>query len=95
LSTPEMPEDLLVSARHGRLEALIALRDLLAVKIDECRSDRDLAALTNRFLQVLEQIEALESPVAKAADDKPGSTVVPKTTVDQIRERREARKKGA
>lgn len=48
------------AAGEGRLKALVTLRDLLARQIDECDSKRDLAALSLRFTDVLEQIEAVE-----------------------------------
>lgn len=48
------------SAPGGRLVALIALRDRLAGDIDVCESARDVAALSQRYMDVLEQIDALE-----------------------------------
>ena len=49
----------------GRLKGLSALRDRLAADIDECASMRDLAALSQRLMDVLAQIEALDPPVVE------------------------------
>jgi hypothetical protein len=74
-------------ARHESVEAaaksgdsraaLLALRDRLAKEIDGCRSKRDLAALSLRFLAVLERIDA----------GRPS----PRTLADELRERRASR----
>jgi hypothetical protein len=42
-----------------RLKALGALRDRLAVDLDECGSARDVAALSQRLMDVLKQIDEL------------------------------------
>jgi hypothetical protein len=42
-----------------RLRALKTLRDSLAADLDACASMRDKAALSQRFMDVLEQIDAL------------------------------------
>ncbi len=47
-------------AADGRLKALEALRDRLAKDIDDCDSKRDLAALSQRFMDVLEQIAEVQ-----------------------------------
>jgi hypothetical protein len=57
--------------------ALLALRDRLARDIDSCKSRRDLAALSLRFLAVLERIDA----------GRPS----PRTLADELRERRAER----
>lgn len=49
-----------------RLRALVALRDRLALEIDGCDSKRDMAALSLRFMDVVEQI-------AELAGDKPAA----------------------
>lgn len=38
--------------------ALVAMRDRLALELDECRSKRDVAALSRQLCAVLAQIEA-------------------------------------
>jgi hypothetical protein len=57
-----------------RLAALTALRDRLAVEIDDCSSKRDMAALSLRFMDVVEQIEEL------SRGGKPSSGGEPKET---------------
>lgn len=74
-------------ARHESVEsaaktgdsraALLALRDRLAREIDTCKSKRDLASLSLRFLAVLAAIDA----------GRPS----PRTLADELRERRESR----
>jgi hypothetical protein len=65
----------------GRLGGLRALRDRLAVELDECDSKRDVAALSQRFMDVLAQIEACE----KAAPVQEG------TALDEVNARRAAK----
>ena len=58
-----MPEkkDLITAAQDGdRLETLIALRDLLASKLQTTQSTRDIAALSRRLMQAISEIELLE-----------------------------------
>ena len=43
-----------------RLQRLIALRDKLAIAIDDCESKRDLAALAKQYREVLKEIEDIE-----------------------------------
>jgi hypothetical protein len=51
----------------GRLEGLVALRDVLAAQIEGCGSARDVAALSQRLMDVLGQIESVRrlSPSAE------------------------------
>lgn len=49
------------AARSGsRLKALIELRNLLADRLDDCGSDRDVAALSRQFVQVTAEIDAIQ-----------------------------------
>ena len=68
-------------APKGRLAGLVALRDRLARELDECESARDVAALANRFTDVLAQIEELD----------PAAVVKPATPLDELRARRQAK----
>jgi hypothetical protein len=68
-----------VVAKDDPMASLCALRDLLAEKLDDTRSSRDIAALSRRLLEVLARIEAL----------RPYRTV----RVDQIAARRAARRR--
>lgn len=64
--------DLVQAAQGGsRRETLEALRDKLAVSIQNCESGRDVAALSKRLMEVMSELDALpkpkgESPLAKA-----------------------------
>lgn len=49
-----------VAAKGDALATLKALRDRLSREIDECDSARDVAALSQRLMDVLEQITAAE-----------------------------------
>jgi hypothetical protein len=64
------------------LEQLRMLRLILAQAIDDCDSKRDLAALSNRYLDVVERIEILESRVPAKA-----------SKADEIAARRAAKRK--
>ncbi|WP_406813978.1 hypothetical protein [Mycobacterium sp. M23085] len=58
------------AARSGDSSAtLVALRDRLAREIDECRSKRDLAALSARLSAVLTQIQDMPHPVPSKRDE--------------------------
>lgn len=49
------------AARSGsRLKQLIELRNKIAARLDECQSDRDLAALSRQFVQITAEIEEIE-----------------------------------
>lgn len=50
------------AAGNDRRETLLALRDKLAVAIDECSSGRDIAALSKRLMEVMGEIDALPDP---------------------------------
>ena len=57
MSKPESKASLTEVASSGdQLETLYALRDVLTASIDCCESKRDLAALSNRLIEVLAQI---------------------------------------
>lgn len=44
----------------GKKETLIALRDTIARTIDDCSSGRDMAALSKRLMEVMDEIEAID-----------------------------------
>ena len=66
-----------------RLVALLALRDTLSASIAECDSMRDLASLSREYRAVMAEIDALAPPEKKG------------DAVDEIAERRAARRAGA
>ncbi len=68
----------------GELESLRALRDDLAVKLGECDSMRDYAALSLRFMDALRRISELEG----AKPERVG------TVLDELEKRRAGRKSG-
>lgn len=57
--------DNLVSATKSgdRRRTLIALRDRIAATIDSCESGRDMAALSKRLMEVMDEIDDLPSEV--------------------------------
>lgn len=62
-ATPEAqaPRDLVtITATGDRLQALIALRDYLAENLQRTASTRDIAAISRRLMQCMEEIENLE-----------------------------------
>ena len=74
------------AASEGRLAGLTALRDRLAVEIDQCDSSRDVAALSIRFMDVLAQIEDLSGGPA-------GVVGAPVSPLDELRRKRAERSK--
>lgn len=58
---PRRKKDIVAAARSGdRLETLIALRDLLAERLNTSQSDRDIASMSRRLMQCCTEIEALQ-----------------------------------
>ena len=54
--------DIIKAAENGeKLALLVAIRDKLAVSLEHTESGRDIAALTKRLIQVMDQIEEIES----------------------------------
>jgi len=49
-----------VSNGNNTLEQLVELRIILARAIDTCESSRDLAALSRRYMEVVEAIDAID-----------------------------------
>ena len=64
--------DLIEYAKSGdKRKTLEALRDKLAETIVSCESGRDLAALSRRFIDVIDELDSMpkekeDSPLAKA-----------------------------
>lgn len=59
---PTAPQDLITAARSGdRLETLIALRDLLAERLQNTESSRDISSMSRRLMQCISEIETLET----------------------------------
>lgn len=57
----EAPQDLITATKSGdRLETLIALRDLLAEKLQNTASARDVSAMARRLMQCVAEIEAID-----------------------------------
>ena len=52
---------------NDRRAALVALRDKLAITIENTESGRDIAALSKRLMEVMAEIDAL--PDSQAEDD--------------------------
>lgn len=60
----------LVSAakRGNKREMLVALRDEIAEQIEATGSGRDMAALSKRLIEVVEQIEDLDTATSKSSN---------------------------
>ena len=51
------------AAKKGdRRDTLIALRNHIAKRIDECESGRDSAALSKRLMEIMDELETLPNP---------------------------------
>ena len=71
MSRTKLKKDLITATADGdRLESLIALRDLIAERLQRSNSDRDTASMSRRLMQILEEIEALERERAAANSKK-------------------------
>lgn len=58
---PADPPDLIAATKTGdRLTTLIALRDLLADKLQNTTSSRDISSMSRRLMQCVSEIETLE-----------------------------------
>ena len=63
--------DLVSAAKSGsKRETLEALRDKLANSIQSCESGRDVAALSKRLMEVMNEIDALPKPKKDSPLDK-------------------------
>ena len=60
----------LVSAakRGNKREMLVALRDEIAEQIEATSSGRDMAALSKRLIEVVEQIEDVDAAASKRSN---------------------------
>lgn len=59
------------AASGRRRDTLVALRDSIATAIDAEPSGRDIAALSKRLMEVMDEIEQLPDPgAAKSATDE-------------------------
>lgn len=57
--------DLLKAAKSGsRRDTLEALRDKIAGSIQDCESGRDVAALSKRLMEVMDELDSLPKPKA-------------------------------
>lgn len=65
--------DLIEAAKSGdRLETLIALRDLLAERLQNTNSSRDISSMSRRLMQCISEIETLER-IKQDAAERPNS----------------------
>ena len=70
--------DIVRAAKSGdRLETLIALRDLLAERLQTSKSDRDIASMSRRLMQCIDRIEELQNETGKI--EKHGDEIDEKT----------------
>ncbi|HCG61407.1 MAG TPA: hypothetical protein DEV22_03195 [Collinsella sp.] len=49
------------AAKGDRLETLKAMRELIARQLDSCESGRDMASLSKRLIEVMDEIDAIEA----------------------------------
>lgn len=68
-AAPAIEQDLVTAVKSGdRLNSLIALRDLLAQRLKDSKSDRDIASMSRRLVQVIDEINQIQT--AKGAADR-------------------------
>lgn len=80
LSAPSVAK---AAETEDQRQALVALRQKLAVEIDIAESARDLGTLSARFLETLERIQSIDD---KRSESKGGGAL------DEFTKRREARR---
>lgn len=57
------PKKVLTAVQSGdERETLIALRNSIARRIDECESGRDMAALSKRLMEIVDRLKTLPNP---------------------------------
>lgn len=57
------PKKVLTAVQTGdERETLIALRNGIARRIDECESGRDMAALSKRLMEIVDRLKTLPNP---------------------------------
>lgn len=61
--------NLLAAVQSGdRRKMLVELRDEIATTIETCGSGRDMAALSKRLIEVVDEIEAIDAKKAERAN---------------------------
>ena len=64
-------QDLITATKSGdRLKTLIALRDLLADRLQNTTSTRDISSISRRLMQCISEIETLEE-IKRQAEESP------------------------
>lgn len=67
---PEAEKDLIATVKSGdRLKSLISLRNLLAERLQNA-SSRDIASISRRLMQCIEEIDALQQKKAAAESSR-------------------------
>ncbi len=56
------------AASGSKRDTLIALRDAIARTIQTCESGRDMASLSKRLMEVMDEIEAIGDPDEEMCD---------------------------
>lgn len=73
-------------AKSGdRLETLIALRDLLALRLQTSDSDRDISSMSRRLMQTIAEIEVLQKE-KEALEESGGSLREMRQRLRHVRE---------
>lgn len=61
-----MEKTITEAAKSGdRRATLMALRDSLAATIENCESGRDMAALSKRLMEVMDELDAMPDPTER------------------------------
>ena len=82
-----------VAKNGNKKETLIALRDILAITIQNCESGRDMASNTKRFMEVIDALEAIEQAEREEAERLKLEALAKKNMSkhDRLKKKREAR----
>lgn len=82
--------NLVKAAKSGdRRETLVALRDILAKTIQECKSGRDMASNSKRLMEVISEIEAIDREAEEEQKRIESEKLLQMSKHDRLKRKRE------
>lgn len=82
--------NLVKAAKSGdRRETLVALRDILAKTIQECKSGRDMASNSKRLMEVISEIEAIDREAEEEQKRIQSENLLQMSKHDRLKRKRE------
>lgn len=82
--------NLVKAAKSGdRRETLVALRDILAKTIQECKSGRDMASNSKRLMEVISEIETIDREAEEEQKRIESEKLLQMSKHDRLKRKRE------